>query len=272
MSQLPRVKRLLIEAMAKQLPPSASALKLIDVGGAAGAILSEGRGDLQVIPVEGTVWNVDENSVDAVVAFDPLIDSAFLSAALRVLRPGGRLIVMHSEGEPDETQFKTLEGAGYHRILVETGAECPLPIGVLMRGEKPHVTEDTLARVRVASDVDSGDLDLAAFSGRYVYLLIKQTPNKPVWALREGDAIHWEAVSVGDVLLAFTSLPKAVSFMQPAVLSGWIHGVNKVAKFKREMVTGWLTGVRLNPALEGVTGQVVTFRAVDPQIAEAPDE
>jgi len=40
--------------------------------------------------------------------------------------------------DPSEAFVKTLEAADYTRILVEVGAECPLPVGALMRGEKPH--------------------------------------------------------------------------------------------------------------------------------------
>jgi hypothetical protein len=195
-----------------------------------------------------------------------------LTLALRALRPGGRLIVTLSDGEPHEQYVRALEDAGYHRILVETGAATPLPVGVLVRGEKRHVTDDTLERIRVAAEQDSGDLDMATYRGRYVYLLIKQTPNKPMWAMRSDEAIHWDALTVGEVLLAFTSLPKAVNFMQPAVLSGWITGVNKVAKFKRETVAGWGIRVLLNPALGRVAGVTVSFRPIDPQTAEKPDE
>lgn len=268
-----RAFRPFIEAMAKHLPPSASTLELLDVGGVAGAILSEGRGDLQVMAVEGSAWGVDDNSADAVVAFDRVIDSAFLAAARRALRPGGRLIAVTSEGEPRPIHVETLENAGFCRILIETAVENDsLAVGVLLRGEKPHTTDDTLERIRVASDQDAAELDMASYRGRYVYLLIKQTPNKPVWAMRSDEAIHWDALCIGEILLAFTSLPKAVNFMQPAVLSGWIHGVNKVAKFQRATVAGWGGRVLLNPALERVAGLDVAYRVVDAGAAEKPDE
>lgn len=258
----------MIEAMAKHLPPSAATLDLLDLnGGVIGAVFSEGRGDLRVVTTAEA-----EGSVDAVVAADHVLDPPFLARALRVLRPGGRLIVTLSDTAPDEGYVRALEDAGYRRILVEAGTDDPFPVGVLARGEKPHVTEDTLERIRVAADDDAANLDMATYRGRYVYLLIKQTPNKPVWAMRSDEAIHWDALTVGEVLLAFTSLPKAVNFMQPAVLSGWITGMNKVAKFKRETVAGWGTRILLNPALERLAGITVSFRAVDPHSAEKPDE
>ena len=268
-------ERPLIEAIAKHLPPSAALLELLDLnGGAIGAILSEARADLDVI----TAVPADDNSVDAVVAFDRVVDAPFLATARRVLRPGGRLIAVTSEGEARAKHVEVLENAGFHRILVETAVEVQteldgvLPVGVLLRGEKPHTTDDTFERIRVASDQDAAELDMNTYRGRYVYLLIKQTPNKPMWAMRPEEAIHWEAMGIGDVLLAFTSLPKSVSFMQPAVLSGWIAGVNKVAKFKRDTVAGWATHVLLNPSLERVAGLEVSFRVIDPQTAEKPDE
>ena len=272
MSQTARVTRLLVEALAKHLPPSAATLKLIDVGGAAGAILAELRGDLDIRAVDAGMWRADENSADAVVAVDQVIDAEFLAEARRALRPGGRLIAVMAVGYPSETHVRTLEDAGYTRILVEHGADSPLPIGVLMRGEKPHETDDTLTRVRVAADVDTAEQDMATYQGRYVHLLIRQTPNKPVWAMRADEDIVWDAAAVGDVLLAFTSLPRAVSFMQPAVLSGWIEGVNKVVKFKREVIADWAERILLNPALERIAGLPLTFRPVDPNAAEQPDE
>jgi len=41
-----RVERQLIEAMAKHLPPSAASLRLVDIGGRAGAVFAEARADL----------------------------------------------------------------------------------------------------------------------------------------------------------------------------------------------------------------------------------
>src|SRR5262249_6389829 len=146
--------------------------------------------------------------------------------------PGHRLVV-------------TLENAGYTRILVEPLSDQG---GVLMRGEKPHTTPDTMERIRQVA-VRDAESDLSTYSGRYVHLLIQQTPNKPAWKLQPGEKIEWRALALaqpsvgadetGRVALAFSSLPKAVSFMQPAVVAGAIRGVNKVAKFSRETAQGW---------------------------------
>ena len=271
-------RRQLIEAMARHLPPSASTLRLLDVGGAVGDVLSERRADLEVVAVSGipATWALAENDFDAIVVFDTLIDAEFLTAARVVLRPGGRLIALDPNGMPDETHVRTLENAGYGRILVEAGVTSPSPLGVLMRGEKPHLTADTLARVKVAADKDAPTLDAAAYSGRYIHLLIKQTPNKPVWALHEGETVSWEAAALvlGDeqVLLAFSSLPKAVSFMQPTILRGAIVGVTKVAKFSRQTAVGWPGRLLINPDVGVLDGQTLNFVPIDPASAETPDE
>lgn len=278
MNDAGQVKRQLIDAMAKHLPPSASTLRLLDVGGVVGDVLAERRRDLDVVVVTGSpeTWALAENDFDAVAALDTVIDAEFLSAALKALRHGGRLILVDSSGMPDETHVRVLENAGYGRILVEAGVTSPHPLGVLMRGEKPHLTADTLARVRVAADKDAAALDAAAYTGRYIHLLIRQTPNKPAWALRDGETVTWEAVTIGQgdegVLLAFSSLPKAVSFMQPAVLRGVIVGVTKVAKFSRETAAGWSHRLLLNPDVGALEGREVTFMPVDPASAETPDE
>jgi hypothetical protein len=245
--------------MAKHLPPSASTLRLLDVNGAAGDLLRLRRPDLAVTVGE----DAPENSLDAIVAYDAALTDEHLCALLLALRPGGRLISVDSLGEPSAALVKRLEAAGYTRILVEE----MLPSGVLMRGEKPHTTGDTLARIESVALRDSAD-----FRGRYVHLLVRQTPNKPVWALKPGDVVAWEAVGLtGEppVLLAFSSLPRAVAFMQPAVVSGAIKDVNKVAKFSRAVVESW--ALRVNPTADILEHPIVML-PLDPALAETPDE
>lgn len=270
----PRLARLFIEAMAKHLPPSASNLRLLDVNGAAGDVLTISRADLDVVKVEGTpdAWQLSPESVDAVVAFNNTLQPDLLQAAISALRPGGRLIIMETDGEPGAERVQTLENAGYTRILVESGIECPLPTGVLMRGEKPHTTEDTLERIQQVAEHDDNAQSLADFKGRYVHLLVRQTPNKPAWALEAGETLKWEAVTLDGALLVFSSLPKAVGFMQPAVVAGKIKDVSKVAKFSRTTVQEWTQPVLLNPTLDTLNGQPVTFIDIDPATAEKSDE
>lgn len=133
----PRVTRHLIKAMANHLPPNTPALRLLDIGGAAGAGLMALRPDLDITRVDSFEdATLPANTFDAVVAFDYTLTPPLLALAWRVMRPDGRLIVIDARGEVNETLSKILEDAGYSHILVEIAAECPLPVGVLMRGQK----------------------------------------------------------------------------------------------------------------------------------------
>lgn len=268
----PRVARILTEAMVKHLPPSASRLSLLDVGGKAREILEKHRPDLDITVVSGDAWAVSAGTFDAVTAFDDDLRGDLLQAALDALRPGGRLIVMATHGDPDAEKVSTLEKSGYIRILVETGAECPLPVGVLMRGEKPHTTDDTHARVKVASDGDADALTLDTYRGRFVHLLIRQSPNKPAWALRADEEVTWNAVTLNGALMAFTSMPKAVTFMQPVVVQGKIKDVNKFAKFSVATVRAWALPLHLNPPIAALDRAAIGEIGIDPDSAETPDE
>ncbi|MBI5669997.1 MAG: hypothetical protein HZC41_18540 [Chloroflexi bacterium] len=263
---------LLIEAAARHLPPSGAALRLLDVGGKAGTVLAALRDDLEILPVgKPGGWSVSADTADAVVAYDVPPDVALLRTALDALRPGGRLIVISPTGEPRDLYVRLLEGAGYTRILVENAIECPSPVGVLMRGEKPHTEERTVDRVRQVAARDE-----MPRPGRYVYILVNQLPNKPAWMLQPDERLEWGAVAVsGDdetVLLAFSSLPKAVAFMQPAVLNKRIEGVNKIAKYRWDVVHGWPNPVMLNPTDDILETNAVVLLPVDPASAEIPDE
>ncbi len=248
--------------VAKHLPPSASTLRLLDLGGSLSAGLLALRPDLDV-----AVGVPDGSTYDAVVAYDVPLDDDLLRGVLASLRPGGRLIAIDPQGEPDRAQVERLESVGYVRILVETA----LSGGVLLRGEQPHSTADTLARIQSVAARDA----VSEFKGRHLHLLIRRTPNKPVWALQPGEAVAWSAAALADgeddpLLLAFSSLPNAVAFMQPAVIAGSMKDVNKVAKFSRATAQDW--HVLINPALDLLDGREVVFVPVDPALAETPDE
>lgn len=262
-------------AVARHLPPSAASLRLLDVGGRAGATLAGLRADLDIhtAPPDPAQWPVEPDSVDAVVAVGARPDAALLAAALAVLRPGGRLMLVDVDGAPDEAAVRTLDGAGFTRILVEAAMPGR---GVLMRAEKPHTTADTLRRVAQVAARDAGLVDLNSYSGPYVHLLVRQTPNKPVWERAPGERLAWEAAAIvteGEpALLAFSALPRAVAFMQPAVLAGQIRDVNKVVKFSRATAQRWTARVLLNPPVEILSEREVVFLEIDPATAEAPDE
>jgi hypothetical protein len=206
------------------------------------------------------------DSFDAITALDVPASDGFLHNALTTLRPGGRLILIHTDGAATEEHVRVLERAGFTRILVE-----PILDGVLLRGEKPHTEARTVDRILQVAEREEA-ADFTAYKGRYVYLLVQQTPNKPIWALRDGERVAWRAVTVDDALLAFSSLPKAVAFMQPAVVAGLVKDINKVAKFTRETAQTWTQPVLLNAPVDVLHGRAVTLIDIDPATAEAPDE
>lgn len=263
--------------MGKHLPPSASALRLVDAGGNAGAALSALRDDLQVEPVEGSAGLAafPESGADAVTWLGPL-DEALLAATWRALRPGGRFIAVDPVDRPGREHVESLEAAGFVRVLVEAAVPDSSPAGVLMRGERPHTTGDTLARVEGVASRDSGFTDWSAFRGRYVHLLVRVTPDKPAWRLTPDDKVEWHAAAIrhdgADVLLAFSSLPNAVAFLQQAVLANAIEGVNKVAKFPRAAAERWPEPLIFNPALDALAERPLVRVKVDPDDAVTGEE
>ncbi len=271
-----RIQRHFVAAMAKHLPPSASTLRLLDLDGCSGEMLSETRADLEVQHIQAHLLGeavITANSLDAVVAYDIALDLPLLRTALGALRPGGRFIAVHSSGCASESQGRTLADNGFVRILVEPALD---DLGVMIRGEKPHITADTTQRIRGVADADANVLSLDNFRGRYIHLLIQQRPNKPVWQLEPGEEITWRAAATGHdrqpILLGFSSLPKAIAFMQPAVLAGIIHDINKVGKFSLTSAREWSCDLVLNPTLEAVQGENLVYLHIDPASAEAPDE
>lgn len=300
--------------VAKQLPPSGAQLKLLDIGCGPGQTLHDllelrpdifpigldsasgmirlARADAHYLLAQGGKIPLAANSIDAVFAqrlyyFLPADQQdRLLAEVLRVLRPGGRFIMVNPSahqsprqawrelkygvkpaldvfawhlvaqrigGFTPESIALRLQKAGFARILAE-------PVlhgwGMLSRGEKPHA-ENTKNAV-------------SAKTGKFIHVLIQQTPNKPVWALQPDDVIEWRAAAIPSegqpTVLAFTSLPRAVTFMQAAVMNNTLQGINKVAKFSRDFPLPIL----LNPTLEQI--QSVVFLSIDPTTAEAPDE
>lgn len=197
-----------------------------------------------------------------------------LAEAYRVLRPGGRIVLM----EPNDRRFalgllrrvlaefrftvsailwhiysrlhgpltptrlaEALRQAGFVHILAE---ETLAGLGLIGRGEK--------GRLVVQQNADSAPSQLPR--SPHLYLLITQTPNRPGWEKVHEEELRWEAQVVTDCqtgqehILAFTSLVKAVAFMQSAVIAGLIRNVNKVGKFRRETVEAWGRPFLINPA------------------------
>lgn len=271
-----RVQRHFVAVMAKHLPPSAATLRLLDLDGCSGNILAEARADLRsfhVAPASLISSAIKPDSVDAVVAYDIDLSDAILRRLLDALRPGGRLIALQSRGSVSEKHPRRLADNGYIRILVEPALD---GLGVLLRGEKPHLTAETIERVQSVARADADMLDLEQYRGRFLHVLIQQQPNKPAWMLLPIDKITWQAVAIdragSPVILAFSSLPKAVGFMQPAVLAGHLADINKVGKFSRATAATWAWDAVLNPTLESLASEPYTMVEIDPATAEAPDE
>ncbi len=270
-----RARREFVAIMAKHLPPSGACLRLLDLDGRSGAILAETRADLHIrlldpaLPLQTAI---ESDSVDAVVGLDVAFDSASLRALCDALRPGGRLIILQRQATVHADQPKALRQAGFTRILVEPALD---ETGLLLRGEKPQPSTNTRQRVRAVAAIDAASIAPRDFSGRYLHLLIQQLPNKPVWKLAPDEAIRWRAAAIQakrPILLAFSGLPRAVAFMQAAVLQDAIRDINKVGKFSRETARSWEWGLLINPESEALRGASITYLEIDPATAEAPDE
>ena len=264
-----RPRRHVVAAMVPHLPPSAAQLRLLALDDESGALLAELRPDILLLQSQPG----QPNSVDAIAACDLPLTDDLLREALRLLRPGGRLIVVQTHGEVSARQGERLSESGFVRILVEPAVD---GLSLLLRGEKAHTTADTMARIQQVAGADADSLDLTRFRGRYLHLLIQQRPNKPVWKLAADERISWRAAAIHaqpqPVLLAFSSLPKAVAFLQPAVLAGAIRDINKVGKFSRATARSQAWLLRLNPTIESLHDERLAYIEVDPALAEAPDE
>jgi SAM-dependent methyltransferase len=346
-----RMWRASLREMARHLPPSGSVLRVLDAGcGPANSArtLAELRPDAHIVGLDASRGMLrrarrtlehdplgerirlaqaalehiplPDSSLDAIVAhsvFYMLNDQpAFLAEALRILRPGGRLIML----DPARTALKpgillrvpraapslllwntvsrafrsctpeslarTLEAAGFARILGERAVE---GFGILSRGEKPYPLQSPPERTAVPADAEPGGTlqplnparGLENVLGRALFLLIKAMPNKPAWALTDGDVITWAAAAIPilgiPTALAFSALPKAVAFMQAAIRENRLIGINKVAKFDRSTAARWDFPILLNPPPEALqTGLTGTSEAlwigIDPRTAVGGEE
>ncbi len=291
-----RLPHSILHEMSRHLPPSAVELTALDLDGQAAVQLLEFRPEMRIIvlshtspptPLQPLERGVKIATVRGVRTSLPLADSsidaitgcgiarqrqaAFLREVRRVLRPGGRLILFDPRpgvlGRIFQRRYileqlaAILDEGGFARVLVERVGE-----GLIARGEKPYPKSSTVERIALTAALGSGSGDLQVLDsadlctmgrGHFVFLLIRQTPDKPPWAIAPGEPIRWDAAMITDhderhYLLAFTSLPKAVEFMQAAVLAGLLKGVNKVGKFERTVASRWAADVVLNPPFEAL--------------------
>lgn len=294
----------MIREVIKHLPPSGEHLQLVSIGLPHLALLIRRyRPDVRVTPSHD-IQLVSSDSVDAIIADG----TAPLTECRRILRFGGRLIVLVAAGSGKAYKFsnprlaltlyhlqrapapqpnlaaaaKPLEQAGFSRILAENIHNNRL---ILIRGEKPYpLGTPTLARSASISqnyailNVINGHL-WHEIKARFVFLLIRQTPNQPIWH-DSRDMLKWEAVGItlvtGEtIVFAFTSLPQAVSFMQRAVLGQLIEGVNKIPKFRLTTAVEWAFPAWVNPSfedLQSIEMTAITTIPIEPTTAEEPDE
>lgn len=256
--------------MAKHLPPSHSELIVWDTSGTLGQIIEAWRADLHwVIKPEG--------EVDAVLMLDPPspLSSAYIAELATPLRRGGRLIGIAQEGQPSREWVSTLEQAGLTRLLVEYLNEDEPALGILLRGEKPWQTASTFKRIQEVAQADADRLTLAEYQGSYLYFPLIQKPNKPVWKLTPDEIVTWDGLaweSIPSCRIGFSSLPKAVGFMQSAVMRGLVQDVNKIGKYSRSTVANWQTALLINPLPEDCLSQTLILLPLNPQEAEQSDE
>lgn len=240
---------------AKHLPPSAGLPRVL--------VLDERAAS--ELPPEVTVaraWD-DGQPFDAIVGYAA---PHALARWLPLLRPGGRLIF--ADSATPQVALAALTEAGYLHCLVEEHDGL-----ILCRGERPPHRSST-ERIQAAAESPVSNLH-----SPFLFLLINQTPNKPAWKLAPDEKLEWRAATVLDpangqpVLLAFTSLVKAVAFMQPAVLAQFLSGINKVGKFRTEIAQAWPLPLIINPAFDKWrTAALGPQLAVDAQSAISGDE
>ena len=242
---------------AKHLPPSA-ALPIV--------LALDPQAESACDPERVALAAADASSVDALYGTHWPEQLAELRERLR---PGGRLILtLVDDLAEGEARLAALQAAGYIHCLVEA-----LPDGGwLCRGERAPF-DTGLARLTTVAAGPAPANDTA------LVLLIRQTPNKPTWRLDPGERRVWEAASLIDpatgrpALAAFTSLVKAVAFMQPAVLAGFLEGINKTGRFATAQVEAWGLPVIVNPAFEDWRNAAPGPRIqVDPAQALAAEE
>jgi hypothetical protein len=245
MREFPEVALLIL----KHLPPTSGGVPNVR------ALDERSRAWCAALAQKGDITLDSQRAVDATVAGD--VARAEEAAAL--LRPHGRaiFIVPASLRWTLQRSAEVLTAAGLVRILIEVVSDGEF---LFARGERPaeqaSPADPAGSNAQAeASQFDVLEPDEAARLYRHLYLLVRQQPPSRGWDDLPPDAT-WHALTLHDqasrraVLLAFTSLAKAVAFMQPAVVAGVIRAVNKLPRFESKQLLVWKQPVSVNPTFE----------------------
>ncbi len=240
----------IVTLILKHLPPSAS---LPNVR----ACDERGRRWSMALERQGYITLADQRPFDGVIASD----IAFAAEAAALLRPNGRAIFLipNTEDVTGEALADALASAGFVRALTETVLDNAY---VLARGERPTEQIRTTDRIAAIAQVSTGAvtvIELEEAERQYwsLHLLVRQHPPSRSWDDRQPNT-SWQAITVRDdktdrvVLLAFTSLVKAVTFLQPAVLARAIQNVNKLPRYEMKHFRQWNVPLIVNPVFEAL--------------------
>ncbi len=206
---------------------------------------------------QGHITLDDDRPIDGVLASE----LSFAPKAVSVLRPNGRAIflVPNTVDISPEAVIQTLTEAGLVRILIEAVLDDAY---LLARGERPTEHARPTARIAAIAQLTANAIEVteaAEIAKQYqsLHLLVRQDPPTRGWTDAQPD-LTWQAITVRDtqidrvVLLAFTSLTKAVAFMQPAVIAGAISNVNKLPRYEMDQFLKWNLPLIVNPTFEAL--------------------
>lgn len=289
----------IVPEMIRHLPPSSAPMTILVIENghhAIAAIIQLHRSDARIVNAlgkdfEAVLLNLAKKalgvaSFDAVLLYKigtPLLVEPLAAKLFSLLRAGGRLIAFDEADKTPQAAAESLQGAGFVRVLGELLA----PGSILYRGEVPYEASlSTLGRVAISAQKDVatahiiGGAAIQALKGSYLFIPVHQTPNKPVWRLAPGETIEWMAVPVEHqsgrgAILAFTSLPKAVQFLQHVLPKNSALDIQKIPKFSKVVVATWPFALALNIEPDSFGHEYQLSQQIvylDPASAETPDE
>ena len=284
---------------ARHLPPSAGLPRVLVLAPAAAAELA---GLIQMVLAAPSADDWPAGPFDAIAG--PAAPEQLPALGQR-LRPGGRLILTHAAAP--EALLAAMTAAGLIHCLVEPHGPVSLyrgerpPAGTTLERHQalaqadwqptiptsqiPTFAPDAAAGVTnyqiptLAPDAVAGVTAYLELPTPFIFLLIQRTPNKPAWKLAPGEPVTWRAATListagaPPVLLGFSSLVKAVAYMQGAVMARQLAGVNKVGKFPAQAMRAWPLPLALNADFAAVSVlEAGPPFEVDPRTAITGDE